>query len=359
MSNTWGKNLHLTIFGESHGAGVGMVLEGLPAGLCLDEAFLAAQLKRRRAGRPGTTQRKETDEFRWLGGVRDGYTIGTPVCAFFPNQDVRSADYAFDFWRPSHADYTNEIKYHGQGDSRGGGQASGRMTAPLVLAGALCALALWEHYDIQAASHIERLGSYTEPRFSMQPERDCLAALAASELPCLLPEGPEAVRRVIAEAQEAQDSVGGLAETILVGIPAGWGDPFFQSVESRLAQLLFSVPGVKGVSFGAGFSLAEMKGSPAHECFVWKDGRVQTRTNHSGGLQGGITNGMPLVFETVMKPTPSIGKSQKTLGRDGTEVERTIRGRHDACILLRAIPALEACAWLALYDAWKGRNEHA
>ena len=358
MSNTWGNEIKLSIFGESHGGGIGMILDGIVPGIHLDMEAIQKQMARRAPGGALSTPRKEADEVEFLSGIVNGVTCGSPICGIIRNTNTKSKDYSQtkDWMRPSHADYTALIKYGGYADYRGGGHFSGRITAPLVLAGSICGQVLEQKYGIQAGSHIVRLGEYEEANWSVV-DSNLLKKMAENRIPC---DDPQKVADIIEAARLDADSVGGMVETALTGVPAGWGDPFFDSLESRLAQVLFSVPAVKSVSFGAGGQFAAMRGSEANDEFCLKDGKVATKTNHNGGILGGISNGMPIVFQTVIKPTPSIGKKQTSVNMcKMIEEENQIVGRHDPCIVLRAIPVLEAVAKIALYDAWKGSEPHA
>lgn len=358
MSNTWGNEIRLSIFGESHGGGIGMILDGIVPGIQLNIDEIQKQMARRAPGGALATPRKEADEVEFLSGVVDGVTCGSPICGVVRNTNTRSKDYGKtkDWMRPSHADYTARIKYGGFADFRGGGHFSGRLTAPLVLAGSICGQVLEQKFGLQAGSHIVRLGEYTEDNWD-SPDADLLRQMEESRIPC---QNPQKVAEIIEEARMAADSVGGMVETALTGIPAGLGDPFFDSLESRIAHLLFSVPAVKSVSFGAGERFAAMRGSKANDAFCLREGNVQTQTNHNGGILGGISTGMPIVFSTVLKPTPSIGQVQSSVNMETMqEEENQIVGRHDPCIVLRAIPVLEAVAKIALYDAWKGSEPHA
>lgn len=358
MSNTWGNEIRLSIFGESHGGGIGMILDGVIPGIRLDMEEIRRQMARRAPGGALSTARKEADEVEFLSGIVDGVTCGSPICGIIRNTNTRSKDYSRtkDWMRPSHADYTAWVKYGGFADYRGGGHFSGRLTAPLVLAGSICGQVLERKFGLQAGSHVVRLGAYQEEPWE-QIDPAVLKQMENSAIPC---RNPEQAALQIETARKEADSVGGMVETAVTGIPAGWGDPFFDSLESRLAHLLFSVPAVKSVSFGVGERFASMRGSEANDAFCMAHGRIQTQTNHNGGILGGITNGMPLVFQTVLKPTPSIGRMQHSVNiASMQEEEGQITGRHDPCIVLRAVPVLEAAAKIALYDAWKGSEPHA
>ena len=344
--------MDLTIFGESHGPAVGMVLHGIEPGIVIDETKIHEQLKRRAPGKSLTSERQEEDELEILSGIYQGRTTGSPVTGIIRNKNARSEDYeSISGWmRPSHADYPALVKYHGFADPRGGGHFSGRLTAGLVAAGSIAEQALRNHFDLSVGSHIVKLGSYSEANWSAE---DLIKSekYRQMNIPCA---DPDTVRDLIEKVREEKDSIGGKLETAILGIPAGLGDPFFDSIESRLSQLLFSIPGVKGVSFGEGENFAGMRGSDANDPYFLSQGQIRTRTNHNGGILGGITTGEAIVFQTVIKPTSSIGMAQTSVDiRLMEEKEKTIEGRHDPCILLRAVPVIEAAAMLAIYDAYQ------
>lgn len=318
-----------TIFGESHGPAVGVVLEGVPAGLALDMDFIASELARRApGGGPTATARREADAPEILSGVFQGRTTGAPLCAIIRNTDVRSSDYEELRYkpRPSHADYAAFVKYGGHADCRGGGHFSGRLTAPLVLAGAVAKLVLREK-GVNISAVISELGGVRDP--------------AAGE-----------AEKIILDAKSELDSVGGAVRCTITGMPAGLGGPDFgENIEGELARALFAVPAVKGVEFGAGFAFAAMRGSRANDPFRMKNGRVVTETNNSGGVNGGISNGMPIVFSVAIRPTPSVGLEQDTVDlRTMENSALTVKGRHDPCIVPRALPAVEAAAALTIVD---------
>lgn len=354
MSGVWGEYLKLSIFGESHGQGIGIILNGLPAGLKLDMEYIGREMARRAPGQaPFAASRREKDEVEILSGFFNGMTTGSPLCCLIRNQDHRSADYEGikDIMRPSHANYTARQKYSGCNDYRGGGHFSGRITAPLVFAGAVAKQVLSKE-KIIIGSHILSIADIREEPFDpVKVDRDLLQELAARDYPVMDEAKAFQMEQLILKTGKENDSVGGIVETAVVNLPVGLGSPFFDSVESKISHLLFAVPAVKGVEFGAGFSITGMKGSEANDNFILKEGRVLTATNNSGGIQGGITNGMPLIFRTAVKPTPSIGLPQKTV--DMSKMEETeikIKGRHDTCIVPRAVPVIEAAAALALLD---------
>ena len=356
MGNIYGHSLKVSIFGESHGKGIGIVIDGLEPGLVIDMEEVRRQMARRAPGQKLGTPRSEADQVEILSGIRDHITCGTPICGIIYNQNTRSQDYERTkmLLRPSHADYTGHVKYKGFEDYRGGGHFSGRITAPLVFAGALCRQAL-ERKGAVIGSHILRLQDVTEEAFTSETlTGKNLHQLGTQALPVLQEENADTIALRIEKARMELNSLGGIVETAVLGIPAGLGDPFFDSMESRLAQILFSVPAVKGISFGIGDQFARMSGAEANDPYTVVDGQIRTLTNHNGGILGGITNGMPVVFSTVIKPTPSISRPQQTVNLETMQPETLeITGRHDPCIVPRAIPVLEAAAMIALYDAWK------
>ena len=358
MKNTFGSALTLTIFGESHGKAIGAVLDGMAAGVPVDEVLLAACMDKRRARGDGlSTARVEADEVHFLSGVVNGHTTGTAIALMIENQNTRSGDYAktADLLRPGHADYTAYAKYHGFQDARGGGHFSGRLTAALVAGGSL-ALGALRRAGIDISTHIARcVGIADTPFFLNDPA--ALAAQAEALLNktegfALLDAGVEEPMKAAIRAAGAEgDSVGGVLETAILGLPAGLGEPYFDSVESVLSHAAFSIPAVKGIEFGSGFAFAEQKGSEANDAFRMAGGRIVTATNHNAGVNGGISNGMPVVFRTAVKPTPSIYKQQQTVDYIAKQdAELSIQGRHDPCIVPRAAIVQTCAAALALAD---------
>ena len=359
MKNTFGSDLSLTIFGESHGRAIGAVLDGMAAGVPVEEAFLAACMDKRRARGDGlSTPRVEADAVQLLSGVVNGRTTGTAIALMIENQNTRSGDYAktADLLRPGHADYTAYAKYHGYQDARGGGHFSGRVTAALVAGGALVLGAL-NRAGIEIVTHIERCAGISDAPFAL----DDPAALAAqaeallnkSEGFALLDGSVEEPMKAAIRAAGAEgDSVGGVLETAILGLPAGIGEPYFDSVESEIAHLAFSIPAVKGIEFGTGFGFAGMRGSEANDAFrMTPEGAVVTASNHNAGINGGIANGMPVVFRTAVKPTPSIYKQQDTVDYIAKkDAQLSIQGRHDPCIAHRAVPVVEAVTAAVLLD---------
>ena len=347
MSSSYGRNLRITIFGQSHAPAIGVTIEGLRAGLSIDTEALEQFMARRAPGRAAyATARRETDRPEFLCGVINGVTTGTPVTAIIRNNDARSGDYAalLHTPRPGHADYTGWVKYGDAGDFAGGGHFSGRMTAPLCIAGGIC-LQLLEREGILVWTHIASIGT-------VKDEGTWPASTEGKEFPTLSPVREAEMRKAIADARAAGDSLGGVIECAVVGVPAGLGDPMFDGMENRLATVLFGIPAVKGVEFGEGFRAAALHGSENNDAFAVENGRVVTRTNHSGGILGGITTGMPIQFAVAIKPTPSIAQTQETVDlRTMEPAEITVGGRHDPCIVPRAVPCVEAAAALAVYDA--------
>lgn len=354
MRSTWGNNLQLTIFGESHGPAIGVVVDGLPIGLSVDEEAVARDMARRAPGQdPTATARREADRVRIVSGLYRGHTTGAPLCGLIENTNVRSGDYEAmqRLMRPGHADYAGYVKYRGMNDPRGGGHFSGRLTAPLVFAGALCRQALAAR-GIEVGAHIASIAEVEDaPMDPVGVDAQTLRALREARFALLDPAREAAMRARVEEARLAGDSVGGSIEVAAVGVPAGLGAPFFDSLESTLAHLLFSIPAVKGVAFGDGFGLCAMRGSGANDAMRVQDGRVTCETNHNGGVTGGITNGMPVVCRVAVKPTPSIAQPQRTVDVSCmADAQMEIRGRHDPCIVPRAVPVVESAMLLALTD---------
>ena len=359
MKNTFGSSLSLTIFGESHGAAVGAVLDGMAAGVPVDEAALAALMDKRRARGDGlSTARVEADAVRILSGVVQGHTTGTPITLMIENQNTRSGDYAATaaLLRPGHADYTAYARYRGFQDARGGGHFSGRITAGLVAGGAIVLAAL-EQAGIQISTHIRRCAGVEDIPFAQDDPAALAAQLAQLKqktegFALLDSAAEEPMKAAIRAAGSEGDSVGGILETAILGLPAGVGEPFFDSVESVLAHMAFSIPAVKGIEFGAGFGFADLRGSQANDPFrVDGAGRITTATNQNAGINGGITNGMPVLFRTAVKPTPSIYKEQQTVDYPAREnATLSIHGRHDPCIVPRAAIVQSCAAALAIGD---------
>ncbi|MBE6941302.1 MAG: chorismate synthase [Ruminococcaceae bacterium] len=357
MSSTFGENLKLTIFGQSHGPAIGMTLDGIPAGLSVDFEELQSFLNRRAPGQNNwSTPRKEADVPEFLAGIADGCTCGAPIAAMIRNTNTRSGDYdnLKDCPRPGHADYTAQIKYGGFQDVAGGGHFSGRLTAPLCIAGGMCKQWL-EEMGIRIGAHIVQIGAEKGVLFDpMCPQLDQVGQI----FPTLTADSAEAFQNVISDARSRGDSVGGIIECAAIGLPAGIGEPMFSGVENRIAQIVFGIPAVKGVEFGAGFAAAALTGSMNNDPFVVEDGEIRTTTNNCGGILGGITNGMPLIFRVAVKPTPSIAMEQQSVSLSRMEnTPLTVKGRHDPCIVPRAVPVVEAAAAIAIFDMILGNTQ--
>ncbi|MBQ7862505.1 MAG: chorismate synthase [Clostridia bacterium] len=350
MKNTIGNNFSITLFGESHGKAIGAVLDGVPSGIAVDEAFIARQMEKRKGINSISTPRREVDTVKILSGVFEGRTTGTPICFMVENTDIKSKDYSLtkDLARPGHADYTAEKRYGGFQDYRGGGHFSGRLTAPLVAAGAL-ALSMLREKGIEIATHISSCGEIKDREFGNLAED--IRQLENLSFPVLSEKAGKEILSYIEKAKKEGDSVGGTLTTVVTGMPAGVGEPWFDSVESMLSHGLFSIPGVKGVEFGKGFGFAEMMGSDANDEFTVVDGEIVTVTNNNGGINGGITNGMPIEFTVAVKPTPSIYKKQNTVNfKTAQSAELEINGRHDPAIIHRARVVVDSVTAIILCD---------
>ena len=350
--NVWGEKIKLTIFGESHGKGIGVVIDGLPSGFELNLDRVAEQMKRRAPGRNKlSTARAEADEFQILSGFFNGKTTGTPLTAVIFNTDMRSKDYNPELLRPSHADFTALCKYGESRDYRGGGHFSGRITAPLVFAGAVAEQIL-EEKGIFTSAHIMQVGSICDKPFDMvNTDTELLKELSKMDFPVIDGECAEKMKEEIDKYRCDKNSVGGRVEVCICGVEAGVGSPFFGSVESRLSSMMFSIPAVKGIEFGLGFDFATADGKTANDEFYIEDDVVKTYTNNNAGINGGITNGMPIVFRLALKPTPSIANLQKTVNidtKENTEIE--IKGRHDPCIVHRAAIVAECATAIVMLD---------
>ncbi len=352
MKNTFGNEVTVTLFGESHGPAIGCVIDGLPSGFRIDEEQLKQDMDKRRAVGAISTGRHEADEVQFLSGVKDGVTEGTPLAILIANTNVRSKDYSSleNLARPGHADYTAEMRYHGFQDTRGGGHFSGRLTAPIVAAGSILRQMLAGH-GILIATHIASLHGIEDDSFSEGSLKEQMELLNGRAFAVLNKATGEKMQQEIRKAAESLDSVGGILETVVLGMEAGIGEPEFCSAESDLSAAMFSIPAVKGVEFGEGFRFAELYGSQANDAFEIREGKVVTKTNHNGGINGGITNGMPIRFRTVIKPTPSIARKQETVNfrtMENTEIE--IHGRHDPAIIHRARAVVDAMTAITLAD---------
>lgn len=356
MSSLFNGGISVSIFGESHGKGIGVVMDNLPAGEDIDLEQIYAFMARRAPRKDGTsTTRSEKDIPEILSGLYNGKTTGTPLCAVIMNSDQHSADYGniSHIARPAHADYTGYLRYNGANDPRGGGHFSGRITAPLVFAGAVCAQIL-QHRGVTTGAHIVSIKDVNDERFDpVSVTAQQLEAVKARSFPVLSDKAEEEMRSVINSAREAQDSVGGVVECAAVGVPAGIGSPMMEGLENVIAQLVFAVPAVKGIEFGNGFDCTQLFGSENNDPFAIKDGEIVTLTNNHGGILGGISSGMPIIFRAAFKPTPSIARPQSSVDfKTLTEEQLVIKGRHDPCVVHRAVPCIEAAMNIALVSAF-------
>ena len=355
MKNTFGNNLSVTLFGESHGAVIGAIVDGLCPGLRINEENIRRMMHLRQPGGAISTARQEKDAYEIVSGMVDGVATGTPLTILIRNHDTKSGDYSAMkvLMRPGHADYPAQCKYHGYQDTRGGGHFSGRITAGLVAAGAICHSAL-EEKDIYIGTHIAKCAGIADRGF--EELKDDILALRDRLFPVLDVPSGERMQQEILKAKSEGDSVGGILETAVIGLPAGVGEPWFDTFESMLSHILFSVPAVKGVEFGDGFALADMRGSMANDPMRYENGRVITKSNHGGGIGGGITNGMPVVFRCAIKPTPSIDLEQDTVNVETkTNAVLGVKGRHDPAIVHRARIVIDAVTAIAVYDMLSGR----
>lgn len=354
MSGIYGMNIKMAIYGESHGASIGLVIDGVPPGLQLDLEKIEKEMARRAPGKNQlSTQRKESDSFAIQSGFFEGYTTGTPLCVVIKNSDQHSKDYSIlkDKMRPGHADYAGFVRYQGFNDYRGGGHFSGRLTAPLVFMGAVAKQALAQA-GILVGAHILQIADIKEENFNpLGIEDKKIAELAGKDFAVMDDVIGEKMQAKILEAKAELNSVGGVIEAMVTNVPAGLGAPYFDSVESRLSHVLFSVPAVKGVEFGDGFGISAMTGAEANDQLHYEEGKVVAETNHNGGITGGITNGMPVIFRVAIKPTPSISREQKTISlQEKCDTTLTIVGRHDPCIVQRAVPVIEAVTAWTMWD---------
>ena len=350
MSSTYGESLKLSIFGQSHGAAIGMTLDGIPAGLPVDAEKLQTFLNRRAPGQNDwSTPRKEEDRPEFLGGILDGYTCGAPIAAVIYNKNTRSGDYdnLKDCPRPGHADYTAQIKYGGFQDAAGGGHFSGRLTAPLCIAGGLCKQWL-EEMGIRIGAHIYTIQGMDDTAFNpLAPQFDDFNP----DFPVINTDQGQLMKERIENARCNGDSVGGMIECAITGLPAGLGEPMFGGVESKIAQIVYGIPAVKGVEFGAGIAFAYDPGSEMNDAYCIIDGHITAASNNAGGILGGITSGLPVIFRATIKPTPSISMPQQSVSLSKMEnTELTVKGRHDPCIVPRAVPVVEAAAAIAIFD---------
>ena len=353
MSSEFGKLLRVSVFGQSHGRAIGVNIDGLPSGEAIDMEELNSFLDRRKPGKSRlSTMRKESDTPIFLSGLEKGVTCGAPLCAIIENSDQHSSDYSelADKPRPSHADYTAHIKWGGHADMRGGGHFSGRLTAPLCVAGGI-AKQILARRGVYVGAHLAAVGTEDDVPFPLHPAKELFDAVATKPFPVLDDGAGERMQALILEARQNLDSVGGVIECAAVGIPAGLGDPMFDGIENRLAEALFGIPAVKGVEFGLGFGSARLHGSENNDPFTVENGQIVTETNRAGGTLGGITTGMPITLRVAIKPTPSISQAQRTVSLSAKEpAELVIRGRHDPCIAHRAVPVVEAVTAAVLLD---------
>ena len=359
MSSFWGKNIRISIFGQSHSEAIGVTVDGLPAGFRPDLEKLNSFMQRRAPGQSKlTTPRREADAVEFVSGIANGALCGAPLCAMIHNTNVRPGDYSefSDSPRPGHADFTASVKYGGNQDQSGGGHFSGRLTAPLCIAGALC-MQILEEKGIRIAAHIESIAGIRDKRFDpVNLSSADFDALCSDPLTVIDGSVSEKMAAAVDAARLANDSVGGIIECAAIGLPVGIGDPMFDGMENIISSIVFGIPAVKGIEFGSGFECAEMLGSTCNDAYHIEDGAVRTATNNNGGILGGITNGMPLIFRVAIKPTPSISKAQQTVSLSQmAEKTLEIKGRHDPCIVPRAVPCIEAAAAIAIYDALRSK----
>ena len=350
MSSCFGNKLKISIFGQSHGEAIGVVVDGFPAGFKIDGDALAAFLARRAPGGTFSTPRNEADAFRFISGVVDGVTCGAPICAVIENTNTRSGDYASikDCPRPAHADFTARVKYGESADFAGGGHFSGRLTAPLCIAGGLC-LQYLQNRGIYVGAHISSVGNIEDRRFRDMPLSPDI--LLRDSFPVYDEEAKANMQSLILEAKAEGDSVGGTVECAVLGLPCGIGEPMFDGLENNISKAVFGIPAIKGIEFGSGFDGTRLKGSENNDGFKYENGSIVTDGNNHGGILGGISSGMPLLFRVAIKPTPSIAKKQHTVNiKLGEDATISIQGRHDPCIVLRAVPCVEAACAIAICD---------
>ena len=354
MSCSFGEKFRITVFGQSHSEAIGVVIDGIPAGLKLDMEKIGKFMSRRAPGNNAySTKRKEDDIPSIISGVVDGITCGAPLCAVIKNNDQHSKDYSKirNLPRPSHSDFAAHIKHNGFNDIRGGGNFSGRMTAPMCFAGAV-AMQILEEKGIRIGAHIEKIAGVSDSRFDpVNVNSDILASIYEKDFPLIDDSVKEKILAKIEEARLDGDSVGGVIECAVTGMPAGIGEPMFEGVENAISQAIFAIPAIKGIEFGNGFDCADLRGSENNDGFIVEDGKIKTTTNNHGGILGGITSSMPIIFRVAVKPTPSIAKPQMTVNLETmAEEELIIEGRHDPCIVPRAVPCVEAVTALALIN---------
>lgn len=353
MSSEFGNKIKVSIFGQSHGKAIGVTVHGLPAGEEIDLEELQSFMERRRGGKNAmSTSRSETDRPEFLSGLENGRTCGAPLCAVIENNNTRSGDYdeLKNKPRPGHADYTAHVKWNGEADMRGGGHFSGRLTAPLCIAGGI-AKQILARRGIYVGAHLSDVAGIEDERFPLAPTTEMFDDIAGKAFPVIDDKKGEEMISAILAAKEEGDSVGAVIECAAIGVPAGLGEPMFGGVENRLAAAVFGIPAVKGIEFGAGFAASAMRGSENNDAFCIENGKITTKTNNCGGILGGITNAMPITFRVAIKPTPSISAAQSTVDlAEMCETRIQIKGRHDPCIGQRAVPVVEAVAAIVLLD---------
>lgn len=356
MASSTGKNIKITLFGESHGSLIGVTIEGLKSGIKLDLDYINNELQKRKSIGSISTPRKEKDEFEIVSGFFNGYTTGTPLTIIVKNENTRSTDYKPNILRPGHADYTAFLKYNGYQDYRGGGHFSGRLTVGIVIAGAICKQIL-ENKGILIGSHLKQIHNIVDVDFSVNKTQlsEQIDQMNKESFAVITSTIKDDMITCIEKARENEDSVGGIIETAVLNIEGGIGEPFFDSIESVLSSLVFSIPGVKGIEFGKGFEFASLYGSEANDAFVYLDG-IKTTSNNNGGINGGISNGMPIIMKTCLKPTPSISKEQNTvdlLKNKNTTIK--VKGRHDPCIVHRARVVVDSMVAIGILDLYVQR----
>ena len=350
MKNSIGTSIIFTLFGESHGEAIGFVLDGITPGVEIDNEYIKLQLSKRSAKKNLSTDRLETDEYEFLSGVFNNKTTGTPISCIIKNKNVNDADYdkTYGMARPAHADFTQHVKYRGFEDYRGGGHFSGRLTAPIVVAGSICELML-KQKNILIGTHIKSLQDIKDSEFT--DYKNDLELLSNKSIEVLDDKVLEVMKNKVESVKKDCDSMGGIAETVVLNMPVGVGEPWFDNIESMISHAVFSIPAVKGITFGSGFDFNDMLGSVANDKMRYENGKVITTTNHNAGINGGISNGMPIIFDTVFKPTPSIFKEQESIDFIKKEnVNFTIKGRHDPCIILRATVVVSCMTALVISD---------
>ncbi|MCL2475127.1 MAG: chorismate synthase [Chloroflexi bacterium] len=353
MSSSFGEKIKIQIFGQSHSPKLGVIIDGLPAGITLDMESIQAFLDRRRGGQAYSTPRAENDIPQIICGIVDGKTCGAPLGVLFDNQNIKSQDYENirNTPRPSHADLNAHIKYDGAQDKCGGGHFSGRLTLPFCFAGAICLQILAEK-GVQIGAHIAQIKDIKDTPYD--PVSVTAASFNRSALPVNNQDAKAMMIKAVSDAADADDSIGGIVECAVLGLPQGLGQPMFNGLENQIAQTVFAIPAVKGIEFGAGFAAATMYGSQHNDAYTIEDNKVLPRTNHAGGILGGMSTGRPLIFRAAFKPTPSIAKEQDTVDlQTMTCVKINIKGRHDPCIVLRAVPCVEAAAAIAVINLWE------